>query len=72
MSSAPRISAWGWPGWALPAGLAGGIFLVIAGILRVPKKNKNSKEALATWTDLVVGAAVLLLAGYTLSQAISE
>lgn len=54
------------PGWALPAGLAGGVFLVIAGILHVGKRAKNAKETLATWTDLVVGAAVLTLAIDTL------
>jgi hypothetical protein len=51
------------PGWALPAGLAGGVFLLVAfllvaGIRHSPKQNKNAKEALATWTDLIVGAAV--------------
>ncbi|TVU59723.1 hypothetical protein FQP90_18670 [Paenarthrobacter nitroguajacolicus] len=57
------------PGWALPSGLAGGAFLLIAGIMHVPKKNKNAKEALATWTDLIVGAAVLVLAAYVLFRA---
>ncbi len=50
------------PGWALPAGLAGGVFLLIAGLLHVAKKGKNPQEALATWTDLIVGAAVIVLA----------
>lgn len=50
------------PGWALPAGLAGGVFLLIAGIMHVPKKGKNPQETVATWTDLVVGVAVLVLA----------
>ena len=50
------------PGWALPAGLAGGVFLLIAGILHLPKRNKNAHESLATWTDLVVGIVVLVLA----------
>ncbi|MFE4197629.1 hypothetical protein ACFRJ9_17340 [Paenarthrobacter sp. NPDC056912] len=59
------------PGWALPAGFAGGIFLLIAGMLHVPKKNKNAKETLATWTDLVVGFAVVVLAVYTLIRALS-
>lgn len=49
------------PGWALPAGLAGGVFLLIAGIMHVPKKGKNPRETVATWTDLLVGAAVLVL-----------
>lgn len=54
------------PGWALPAGAAGGVFLLIAGAMHVAKKNKNAKETLATWTDLVVGVAVLVLAVYIL------
>jgi hypothetical protein len=53
------------PGWALPTGAAGGLFLLLAGLLHLPKKGKNAPEALATWTDLVVGLAVVVLAGYT-------
>ncbi|WP_159709171.1 DUF6790 family protein [Arthrobacter sp. 18067] len=59
------------PAWALPAGFAGGVFLFVAGITHVPKKNKNAKETLATWTDLLVGAAVIVLAVYGLFHAIS-
>jgi len=55
------------PGWAVPAGLAGGVFLLIAGILHVPKRGKNAKEALATWTDLIVGFVVVVLAVYVLA-----
>lgn len=55
------------PGWALPAGVAGGVFLLIAGLMHVAKRGKNPKEMLATWTDLVVGVAVVVLAIYTLS-----
>lgn len=57
------------PGWEVPAGLAGGIFLLIAGIMHVPKKDKNAQETLATWTDLVVGLAVVILAIYVLARA---
>lgn len=57
------------PGWALPAGLAGGIFLLLAGAMHVTKKNKNAKESLATWTDLIVGAAVVALAIATIVDA---
>ncbi|MGY4858389.1 hypothetical protein [Cryobacterium sp. AP23] len=59
------------PGWALPAGIAGGTFLLIAGILHVPKRNKNAKEALATWTDLLVGVVVMAFAVNTLSQLLA-
>ena len=54
------------PGWALPVGLAGGVFMLIAGIMHAAKKDKNAKENLATWTDLIVGLAVAVLAVYTL------
>lgn len=59
------------PGWAVPAGIAGALFLLIAGILHIPKKNKNAKETLATWTDLIVGLVVVILAIYTLVRAVS-
>jgi hypothetical protein len=58
------------PGLALPAGIAGGIFLLVAGILHVPKKNKNPQESLATWTDVIVGVAVVVLAIYVIAQAV--
>jgi hypothetical protein len=59
------------PGWAVPAGLAGGIFLLIAGAMHLPKKGKNAQETLATWTDLIVGGAILVLAVYTLVRAVT-
>ncbi|MBX3068667.1 MAG: hypothetical protein KF844_08515 [Cryobacterium sp.] len=58
------------PGWALPAGLAGGIFLLIAGLLHVGKKGKNAQETLATWTDLLVGLVVVVLGVYVAVLAI--
>jgi hypothetical protein len=57
------------PGWAVPAGIAGAVFLLIAGILHIPKKNKNAQETLATWTDLLVGIVVLAVAAYVLVRA---
>lgn len=59
------------PGWPLPAGAAGGIFLLLAGLMHVPKKGKNAQETLATWTDLIVGVAVIVLAVYTLALSIA-
>jgi hypothetical protein len=58
------------PGWALPAGAAGGVFLLLAGLMHVAKRGKNAQEAVATWTDLVVGVAVLVLAAAVLIRAI--
>lgn len=54
------------PGWALPAGAAGGVFLLMAGVSHVLKPNKNAQETLATWTDLLVGVVVIVLAINTL------
>lgn len=59
------------PGWALPAGLAGGVFLLLAGLMHVTKKDKGPEEALATWTDLLVGVAVLVLAVGVIVGALS-
>jgi hypothetical protein len=59
------------PGWALPAGLAGGIFLLIAGLMHVSKKGKNAQESLATWTDLLVGIAVVVLGVYLLIRTVA-
>ena len=50
------------PGWALPAGLAGGVFMSIAGLMHVAKRDKNAQESLATWTDLLVGVVFIVLA----------
>ena len=60
------------PSWALPAGLAGGVFLLIAGLMHLPKKDKNAQESVATWTDLIVGAAVLALAARIALGALSN
>ena len=60
------------PGWAIPAGIAGGVFLLIAGVMHLRKKNKNAKEALATWTDLVVGVVVVAVAAYALIRALAS
>jgi hypothetical protein len=59
------------PGWAVPAGLAGGVFLLIAGLVHLPKRGKNAQETLATWTDLLVGVLVVVLAMYVLVRALA-
>ena len=59
------------PGWALPAGIAGGVYLLLAGVLHLPKKGKNPQESLATWTDLIVGVAVVVLAVYVVVRALA-
>jgi hypothetical protein len=60
------------PGWALPAGFAGGIYLLFAGFMHVPKRNKNAEETLATWTDLIVGVVVIVLAVDLLIRALTN
>jgi hypothetical protein len=60
------------PDWALPAGIAGGLYLLIAGLMHVPKRGKNAQESLATWTDLVVGVAVVVLAVDVLVRALAH
>ena len=57
--------------WAIPAGLAGGTFLLIAGILHLPKRGKNAQESLATWTDLLVGIVVVVLATWALIRLLA-
>jgi hypothetical protein len=51
------------PAWAAPAGAAGGVFLLAAGLMHVRKKGKNPQETLATWTDLLVGVVVVVFVG---------
>jgi hypothetical protein len=60
------------PDWALPAGFAGGIYLLIAGIMHITKRNKNPQETLATWTDLIVGIVVVVFAVDVLVRALGN
>ena len=46
-------------GWLVPAALAGGLFLGLAGIRHIAKSNKNTKEWIATVSDLVVAVVAL-------------
>jgi hypothetical protein len=47
------------PGWMVPAAIAPGVFLLLAGITHIVKRGKNAKELIATLTDLLVGVALL-------------
>jgi hypothetical protein len=47
-------------GWGVPAAIAPAIFLGLAGIVHVAKKDKNTKEWVATLTDLFVAAVLLV------------
>jgi hypothetical protein len=48
------------PAWLMPAALAGGLFLFLAGARHVMKPNRNGQENMAMITDLIVAAAALL------------
>ncbi|MFF1879155.1 DUF6790 family protein [Leifsonia sp. NPDC058230] len=54
------------PSWLAPAALAGGLYLLIAGIRHLPKRNKNIKEWFATVSDLLVGVIAVFVAIATL------
>lgn len=54
------------PAWAPAAGAAGGVFLLSAGVMHVPKKGKSPSEQLATWTDLIVGIVAVVFLGSAL------
>jgi hypothetical protein len=53
------------PDWALPAALAGGLFLGLAGVRHIAKSTKNAKEWLATVSDLLVSAIALVFVIYS-------
>lgn len=50
-----------WMGWSVPAALAIGVFLFAAGIRHVAKRGKQTREWIATVTDLVFATALLVL-----------
>ncbi|MFJ3050205.1 DUF6790 family protein [Pseudomonas nitroreducens] len=55
------------PGWTPPAALAGGLFLLLAGLKHARNPQRNGKEHLAMATDLFVAAmAVAYLIGLLL------
>jgi hypothetical protein len=47
-------------GWMVPAAIAPGVFLLLAGITHATKAGKNSKELAATLTDLLVGGVLVV------------
>ena len=54
------------PDWLLPEALIGGLFLLLAGLEHVPKKNRNFEENLAMYSDLAIGVvmAVFVIAKF--------
>jgi hypothetical protein len=51
------IGAWV-PGWAVPIAIVPVVFLLLAGIRHIVKPNKNTKEVVATLTDLLVAVVL--------------
>jgi hypothetical protein len=51
--------------WAVPAALTGGVFLGLAGVRHIAKHTKNTKEWLATVSDLLVAAVALAFVLYS-------
>lgn len=48
------------PSWLVPAALAGGLFLGLAGVRHIMKPERNARENIAMVTDLVVFSAAML------------
>jgi hypothetical protein len=46
------------PNWIVPAGLAGGLYLGLAGIKHIANKDRTRKENIAMATDLFVALIV--------------
>ncbi|PJJ62434.1 hypothetical protein CLV54_2238 [Compostimonas suwonensis] len=51
-------------GWIVPAAVAGGLFLGLSGIRHIAKPGKNTKEWIATLSDLVVFLVLLAFVLY--------
>ena len=47
-----------WPGWVVPAGLAGALFLGFAGLKHAMNAGRNTKQNVAMATDLFVSAMI--------------
>lgn len=48
------------PGWVLPAAIAGGLYLGLAGLKHVFNRNRNADENTAMITDLIIGAVMIV------------
>lgn len=55
------------PDWQVPVAIIGGGFLGLAGLRHVTKPGKELREQVATWTDLVVGGAMVIFVGASLA-----
>lgn len=57
-------------GWSVPAAITPAIFLGLAGIVHIVKKNKNSKEWVATVTDLFVAIVLAIFVIVSLASGV--
>lgn len=48
------------PAWLLPAALIGGLYYGLAGVQHILKKEKNSLEQFATYSDLIIALFLLI------------
>ncbi len=56
------------PEWWVVGAIPGGMFLLLAGLRDVAKPGKDREELVATWTDLLVGAAMAVLIAWQLAR----
>jgi hypothetical protein len=56
------------PDWQVPAAIIGGTFLGLAGVRHVAKRGMERAELVATWTDLIVGAAMVIFVAANLMK----
>jgi len=52
--------------WSPAAAVAGGIFLLLAGVRHMAKPQKNTKEWVALATDLLIAVIVLVYVGWVI------
>lgn len=57
------------PAWALPAAIPGGLFLALAGIGHLRKRDRNRKETIAMVSDLF---AATVLAGFVVATVMGR
>lgn len=62
------LSLWN-AGWRPAAALAGGLFLLAAGVLHAAKKHRDTEETVAMVSDLAIGMLMMAYVIWSLGQA---
>jgi hypothetical protein len=62
------VVAFARPEWWVVGAIPGGLFLLLAGLRHVAKPGKDREELVATWTDLLVGAVMVVLVVWQLAN----